>query len=224
MFEHLKGQFAFALWDRKRHCVILARDRFGICPLFYSTQGDWLLFGSEIKALLASGMVEAKADLRGIDQVFNFFAVPGPATCFAGVTSLQPGQYLRIQLGEPSRVSGQVERKYYWQIDFPDQGQEDYGDPKKLVDEFERVMLGAVERRLRADVPVVSYLSGGIDSSIVVAMAAKIRGKRSRPSPSRSWTRSSTRRARPPSSRGTSARRRSSCRSATRRSCKAIPS
>ncbi len=176
MFEHLKGQFAFALWDRKRHVIILARDRFGICPLFYSTQGDWLLFGSEIKAMLASGMVEAKADLRGIDQAFNFFAVPGPATCFAGVTALQPGQYLRINLGGNGRV--EPERKYYWRIDFPDQGQEDpETDPKKLVDEFERVMLAAVERRLRADVPVVSYLSGGIDSSIVVAMAAKIRGE-----------------------------------------------
>jgi asparagine synthase (glutamine-hydrolysing) len=179
MFGHLKGQFAIALWDRRRRCIILARDRFGICPLFFSTQGDWLLFGSEIKALLASGLVEAKADLRGIDQAFNFFAVPGPATCFAGVTALQPGQYLRIQLGEPSGVSRRVpERKYYWQIDFPDEGHEDSeGDPKKLVDEFERVMLGAVDRRLRADVPVVSYLSGGIDSSLVVAMAAKIRGE-----------------------------------------------
>ncbi len=176
MFEHLKGQFAIALWDRKRHCVILARDRFGICPLFFSQQGDWLLFGSEIKALLASGFVEAKADLRGIDQAFNFFAVPGPATCFAGVTCLQPGQYLRIQLptsGQPATI----EKKYYWRIDFPDWGQEEDTNPKALVDEFERVMLGAVERRLRADVPVVSYLSGGIDSSIVVAMAAKIRGQ-----------------------------------------------
>lgn len=181
MFEHLKGQFAIALWDRKRHVVILARDRFGICPLFFTTQkhggGDWLLFGSEIKALLASGLVPAKADLRGIDQAFNFFAVPGPATCFAGVTCLQPGQYMRIQLPSAGQA-GHVERKYYWRIDFPDQGQEDFGsDPKTLVDEFERIMLGAVERRLRADVPVVSYLSGGIDSSLVVAMAAKIRGQ-----------------------------------------------
>lgn len=174
MFEYLKGQFALCLWDRKRRCVILARDQFGICPLFYSVQGDWLLFGSEIKALLASGMVEARADLRGIDQAFNFFSVPGPATCFAGVAMVQPGQYLRIQLGAATPAA--VERKYYWQIDFPDQGEEDDGDPKVLIDEFDRVLLGAVERRLRADVPVVSYLSGGIDSSLVVAMAAKIRG------------------------------------------------
>jgi asparagine synthase (glutamine-hydrolysing) len=181
LFEHLKGQFAFAVWDRKRHCIVLARDRFGICPLFYSRQGDWLLFGSEIKALLASGMIEPRTDLRGIDQAFNFFAVPGPATCFAGITALQPGQYLRIDLREAATRSGaraSVERKYYWRIDFPDEGQEDRTtDPKKLVDEFEHVMLEAVRRRLRADVPVVSYLSGGIDSSIVVAMAAKIRGQ-----------------------------------------------
>src|ERR1019366_1631243 len=181
MFEHLKGQFALALWDRRRRCVVLARDQFGICPLYFSTQrregGEWLLFGSEIKAILASGWIEAKADLRGIDQMFNFFAVPGPATCFAGVTSFQPGQYMRIQLPEAGRPA-HVERKYYWQIDFPDQGHEDYAaSPKALVDEFDRVLLGAVKRRLRADVPVVSYLSGGIDSSIVVAMAAKIRGQ-----------------------------------------------
>ena len=80
MFEFLKGQFALAVLDRKRRCIVLARDRFGICPLYFSIQGDWLLFGSEIKALLASGMVQAKADLRGIDQAFNFFSVPGPAT------------------------------------------------------------------------------------------------------------------------------------------------
>jgi asparagine synthase (glutamine-hydrolysing) len=178
MFDHLRGQFAIAVWDRKRRVIVLARDHFGICPLYFSIQNDWLLFGSEIKALLASGMIDPRPDLRGIDQAFNFFSLPGPATCFAGVTSMQPGQYMRIPLGEPSPVRGRLpERKYYWQIDFPDQGQEDReSDPKKLVDEFERVMLGAVDRRLRADVPVVSYLSGGIDSSIVVAMAAKIRG------------------------------------------------
>src|SRR5437667_3155124 len=154
MFAHLRGQFAFAVWDRKRRVVILARDHFGICPLYFSVQGDWLLFGSEIKALLASGLVKAKADLRGIDQAFNFFSVPGPATCFAGVTSFQPGQYMRIDLPQTGKAA-RVERKYYWQIDFPDQGHEDYAkSPKALVDEFERVMLGAVERRLRADVPV----------------------------------------------------------------------
>jgi len=180
MFAHLRGQFALAVWDHRRRQLVLGRDRFGICPLYWSRQttadGDWLLFASEIKALLASGFVKARPDLKGIDQVFHFFAVPGPSTCFAGVQLLQPGHYLRVDLG--GGPTAPLRPRAYWAIDFPDQGQEERGDdPKPIVDEFERVMLAAVERRLRADVPVVSYLSGGIDSSVVVAMAAKVRGE-----------------------------------------------
>ena len=181
MLEHLRGQFAIACFDIKQRRLVLARDRFGICPLYWTRQstgdGEWLLFASEIKALLASGMVPARVDLRGIDQVFNFFSVPGIPTCFEGVNTLQPGHYLKIQLGRDGDAA-QVSKHIYWEIDFPDAGAEqDFADPHKLVDEFEKVMLAAVERRLRADVPVVSYLSGGIDSSLVVAMAAKLRGK-----------------------------------------------
>lgn len=181
MLEHLHGQFALACFDQKQRRLVLARDRFGICPLYWTRQlvdgGEWLLFASEIKALFASGMVKARPDLRGIDQVFNFFAVPGIPSCFEGVNTLQPGHYLKIQLGHDG-AAAQVTRHVYWEIDFPDSGQEeDNPDPVKMVDAFEQVMLAAVERRLRADVPVVSYLSGGIDSSIVVAMAAKLRGK-----------------------------------------------
>jgi asparagine synthase (glutamine-hydrolysing) len=180
MLVQLRGQFALALWDSRQRCVILARDRFGICPLYWTRRrdedGEWLLFGSEIKALLASGMVDARPDLRGIDQVFNFFAMPGPATCFEGVTYLQPGHFLRIDLGGAGR-SATVTRRVFWQMDFPDRGQEDHGEALRLVDEFEQVLRAATERRLRADVPVVSYLSGGIDSSTVVAMATKVRGE-----------------------------------------------
>jgi asparagine synthase (glutamine-hydrolysing) len=180
MLERLRGQFALALWDQRRQRLVLARDRFGICPLHWTRQrtstGEWLLFASEIKGLLASGLLEPRPDVRGINQVFTFFALPGPSTCFQGVQALLPGQYLTIQLGqpgEPAKVTNQV----YWQIDFPDQGEEDPGEPTRLVDEFETVLLRAVERRLRADVPVVSYLSGGVDSSIVVALASHVRGE-----------------------------------------------
>ncbi len=176
-FPHLRGQFAFALWDSRQRRIILARDRFGICPLYWTRQGDWLLFASEIKALLASGMVEAKPDLQGINHLFTFYALPGPATCFAGIQLLPPGHYLRIQLGA-SGESAQVREHVYWQIDFPDRGQEDYASSgRQLAERFEEVLLGAVERRLRADVPVVSYLSGGVDSSVVVALATKVRGE-----------------------------------------------
>src|SRR5262249_11310975 len=128
------------------------------------------------KGLLASGMVPARTDPRGINHLFTFFALPGPATCFQGVQLLPPGHYLRIQLGQPGERA-RISEQAYWSLEFPDQGQEDPGDdPEKVVDEFVQVFLGAVMRRLRADVPVVSYLSGGVDSSTVVAMASKVRG------------------------------------------------
>src|SRR5262249_49830973 len=155
-----------ALWDARRRQLVLARDRFGICPLYWTRQrtadGEWLLFASEIKALLASGLVEPKADPRGIHHLFTFFSMPRPVTCFAGIEALLPGRYLHVQLGGPN-ATAPVSERVYWEIDFPDRGTEERGqDPKQLLDEFERLMLGAVERRLRADVPVVSYLSGGV--------------------------------------------------------------
>src|SRR5204862_5215461 len=124
--EKLRGQFAVALWDRRARQVILARDRFGICPLFWTRQGDWLLFASEIKALLASGMVPIRPDPRGINHLFTFFALPGPVTCFEGVQLLPPGHFLRIDMASPGQ-SARVSEHTYWQIDFPDQGQEDPG-------------------------------------------------------------------------------------------------
>ena len=178
MFESLRGQFALAIYDRRRHRLVLARDRFGICPLFWTRQasadGEWLLFGSEIKALLASGVVQAMPDLKGIDQMFHFFAVPGPATCFEAVQSLQPGHYLVVDL--VATGSRSLEPKRYWAMNFADVGHEDDDTGGRVVDRLEQVLMTAVERRLRADVPVVSYLSGGIDSSLVCAMAARLRG------------------------------------------------
>jgi asparagine synthase (glutamine-hydrolysing) len=175
MFEHLRGQFALALWDEKRQRLILGRDRFGICPLYWTRQGDWLLFASEIKALLASGMVEARTDPRGINHLFTFFSLPGPVSCFEGVQSLLPGRYLKVQLRGPGELA-QVSQHTYWEIDFPDQGDEDRRDIDTLTEEFNSLLLAAVDRRLRADVPVVSYLSGGVDSSTVVAVASHVRG------------------------------------------------
>jgi asparagine synthase (glutamine-hydrolysing) len=178
MFDHLRGQFALALWDERRRRLILGRDRFGICPLYWTYRGDWLLFASEIKALLASGLVPARPDRRGINQVFTFFALPGPVTCFEGVQSIQPGHYLRIQAGPSDRALAAVTDRTYWEIDFPDSGEEERGRrTQRLLDDFEEVLLHAVERRLRADVPVVSYLSGGVDSSIVATLAKHVRGE-----------------------------------------------
>lgn len=179
MFAHLRGQFAFALWDARQRRLILSRDRFGICPLYWTKQDDWLVFASEIKAILASGLISLEPDLRGINNAFTFFAMPGPRTAFAGISLLLPGRYLDIRLGGGAGNGNVgIEEKTYWEMDFPDAGNEDrQNNPVILVNEFEERLLAAVEKRLRADVPVVSYLSGGVDSSIVVAMANKIRGK-----------------------------------------------
>jgi asparagine synthase (glutamine-hydrolysing) len=177
VFERLRGQFALALWDERRHRLVLGRDRFGICPLYWTRQGDWLLFASEIKALLASGLVPARPDLRGIDHIFTFAALPGPTTCFEGVQLLPPGHYLRIVPGNDRGAAPSISEHAYWEMDFPDRGDEDRGqDPRALVDRFEQIMLQSVEKRLRADVPVGAYLSGGVDSSMTAALACHLKG------------------------------------------------
>lgn len=177
MFERLNGQFAVAMWDDKKNQLTLGRDRFGISPLYWTRQGDWLIFGSEIKAILASGMVDAKPDLRGIDHIFTFSALPGPVTCFDGIRMLPPAHFLKITLGNESGKSSTIEERAYWEMNFPDRGEEEGGqDQKKLVDQFEQVLLAAVDERLRADVPVGSYLSGGIDSTMIAALACHIKG------------------------------------------------
>jgi asparagine synthase (glutamine-hydrolysing) len=189
MFVTLRGQFAVALWDEKEQRLLLARDRWGICPLFWTIQrptdgefagGTWLLFASEIKALLASGLVTPRPDVRGLNHLFTFFATPGPVTCFEGVQQLVPGRYLDIRRGEPGALATGAEPspQVFYEFDFPDRGQEiKDADPKTLTDEFEEVLTRSVNMKLRADVPVVSYLSGGVDSSIVVALAGKVIGR-----------------------------------------------
>lgn len=178
IWDHLRGQFAVCLWDSRTNEFILGRDRAGICPLFYTTRKidgtDWLLFASEMKGLFASGLVPAKADPVGLNHIFTFFAMPGPSTVFEGISCLPPGRYLHVKPGPGVDLS----QKTYWQVTYPDRGQEEYGhDADKVIDGFEQVLMASVERRLRADVPVVSYLSGGVDSSLVVAMASKALGR-----------------------------------------------
>ncbi|MBV8073311.1 MAG: asparagine synthase (glutamine-hydrolyzing), partial [Acidobacteriaceae bacterium] len=177
MFERLRGQFALALWDERNRRLVLGRDRFGICPLYWTRQGDWLLFASEIKALLASGMVPVEPDLRGLDHIFTFSALPGPITCFKGVQLLPPAHYLQINIGNDRGAKSAIIERAFWEMDFPDRGDEDPGgDPRALVDHFEKLMLHAVEERLRADVPVGAYLSGGVDSSMIAALACHLKG------------------------------------------------
>lgn len=168
LLDHLEGQFAFALYDSKDRSLLLARDPFGICPLFVHQTGDgWLLFCSEIKGLLASGLLSAELDRRGVDHVFTFFAMGTRRTMFEGVQSLPPGHAWLIG------ADGRIKESCYFDMEYPLAGQEVTGDPRQLARQLGDLLEASVEKRLRADVPVVSYLSGGVDSSLVARLAGR---------------------------------------------------
>lgn len=170
IFARARGQFALSLWDARTRTLLLARDRVGICPLYIAEAEGWLLWSSEIKALLASGMLSREVDPRAIDHLFTFFCSPARRSFFAGVKSLAPGEYLKCW-------SGQQTRQRHSDLAFPAQGCE--RRPAKselLVDELDAALRRAVTRRLSAEVPVATYLSGGVDSNIVLALATAIRG------------------------------------------------
>ncbi len=171
MFARARGQFAVSLWDRNSRTLFLGRDRVGICPLYYTEVDGWLLWGSEIKALLASGLVAARPDPKGIDHLFTFFCAGTTRTFFEGIKSVPPGHYLRVR-------DGRVTQHRYWDLDFPDAGDERrLDDPRPLVDELLALLEQSVERRLRSDVPVVSYISGGLDSTVLLGICSRHRGE-----------------------------------------------
>ena len=118
----------------------------------------------------------AAVDVHGLDHLFTFYAIGSRRTLFDGVQSILPGHYLRIAFRQDGGAA-EIEERRYWDLDFPDWGDEqDAADPTALIDEFEATFQRAVEIRLRADVPVVGYLSGGVDSAYVLATAVQDRG------------------------------------------------
>ncbi len=161
LLDRLNGQFAFAIYDRNTETVFIARDRFGVRPLFYAQRKGTLYFGSEIKAILASGEVEASLDRRGLDETFTFWAPRPPRTAFAGIASLEPGTYGILK-------DGALWLHRYYELDYPEAGAE----PVDVVEQLDELMLRSVGMRMRADVPVGAYVSGGLDSSITASLAA----------------------------------------------------
>lgn len=171
VFAQAHGQFGVALWDRPARTLLLGRDRIGISPLFYTESDGWLLWASEIKSLLASGMVEARPDVRGIDYFFNFFCAPTRRTFFAGIHSVAPGHYIRVR-------DGRMTHHQYWDLDFPDQGAERrYDNDDKAAEELEALLRAAVRRRLCGEVPLSCYISGGLDSTVLLGLSTQEKGE-----------------------------------------------
>ncbi len=162
--RQFNGQWAFAIWDTRRKTLFLSRDRLGVRPLFYTTAGRKFLFGSEVKALLAHPEVMRQLDPVGLDQVFTFWCPLAPRTVFRDIWELPPGHNLMV-------CDGKLRVASYWQLDYSD------GDCNIPTDQYAEQLLAlltdATRLRLRSDVPVGAYLSGGLDSTVTTALARR---------------------------------------------------
>ena len=163
--EKLNGDFAFAIFDARRRRLMLARDRMGVRPLHYAWHRQGLYFASEAKALLQVPGIEAELDPLALEQIFTFWFPLAPRTIFQGILELPPAHVLLA-------TEGDCQVRPYWRLDYSE-ASETSGDGE-VVDEVRELLLDATCIRLRADVPVGAYLSGGLDSSLVTAMASRL--------------------------------------------------
>ncbi len=160
--QKFNGQFSFAIYDRNQHTLFLARDRMGKRPLFYTMHAGRFYFASEIKALFADPTMPRSLDTAGLDQVFTWWTCAPPRTVFAGVRELEAGSYLEIGSGDftPNR---------YWAMEYPDHC-DNSRSADSWAEELHALLVDSIRLRLRADVPVGAYLSGGLDSSAIAAL------------------------------------------------------
>jgi asparagine synthase (glutamine-hydrolysing) len=162
--KRLRGMFAFAIWDSRLRQLLLARDRLGVKPLFYSLTPRGLLFGSEIKAILGSSEIQPAPDLVSIHQFLLWQCIPSPRTGFREISKLPPASILTWQQGKDLRI------QKYW---VPDFSRQINASEQELTEEVREMVQKATELRLIADVPVGVFLSGGIDSACVLAAARR---------------------------------------------------
>ena len=162
--ERLHGMFAFAIWDTRSHELFLARDRVGKKPMYYFRRGSVVAFGSELKALRATGWCPDAIDPEAIDCYFSFGYIPAPKTVYQDVRKLRSARTLRIS------QTSEVERQY-WNLEFREPAQRSLGE---ATEEFEALLDDAVRCRLMSEVPLGAFLSGGLDSSLVVSSMARV--------------------------------------------------
>ena len=165
--HHLNGEFAFAVWDRATAELFLARDQFGIRPLFLSRSGGSFRFASEAKALLRHSDGRRELDLVGIVEAFSLWATSPAHSAFVGIHELPPGHYLRIGR------AGAVEQRQWWDLRFASEHERETSTEDALREELLALLDDATRIRLRADVAVGCYLSGGLDSSAVTALSQR---------------------------------------------------
>lgn len=163
---HLNGQFACAVYDTRRHRLLLARDPAGVCPLFYAVVDGQLLFASEIKGLLAHPAVSRVLDMRGFDQLLAFPGLVSPMTMFRDIRALPAGHFLVLE-------GGRLRTGCYWDLDYPPRGER--AAPLEWQAQLDACLRQAVGRRLQADVPLACYLSGGLDSALVAGIMHELR-------------------------------------------------
>jgi asparagine synthase (glutamine-hydrolysing) len=159
----LNGMFALAIWDSVEQKLFLARDRIGIKPLYFAETADGVIFASEIKALLVSGLISTDVALPYIDTYLSFGYVPGAETLFKGIRRVLPGHWLQIQ-------SQDIVSTCYWDLAF---APNHHRSARATAEELKQLLLDSVRIHLRSDVPVGIFLSGGLDSSATVALAAE---------------------------------------------------
>ena len=164
--NELNGQFAFAIWDSNNRTLFLARDRVGILPLYYTIQNQRLYFASEIKAIFANKEIHRTLDSESLDQVFTFWTTLPGKTVFNNIKELPPAHYMLISPNE-------IKYDKYWDLNFANNKETVNRLSADLVNEISELMMDAVRIRLRADVPVGTYLSGGIDSSALTETVKK---------------------------------------------------
>ncbi|MFP3874801.1 MAG: asparagine synthase (glutamine-hydrolyzing) [Thiohalophilus sp.] len=171
MLPHLRGEFAFALYDKQHDRLMLIRDRFGVKPLYWTNTGDKIVFGSELKVLFAHPDVPRRFNAKGVFHQLMQTTVPGN-TAFDNINQIKPGHVVII---ERKHGKFQVTDQKYWDMDFPLQSERlknDRDDEEYYIEGVRKELLQAVQLRLEADVPVACYLSGGIDSCSTLGMAA----------------------------------------------------
>lgn len=169
--EAIRGMFAVALWDDAQGRLLLARDRMGVKPLFFAENPDYIVFASEMKAIIASGLVEPVIDLESLDDLFSLSYPCPPRTMFKGISELLPAHILEIRRGDDRlRISR------YWQCPFVPAGEHRRVTPQSAAEEFLSLLKLRVYDHLMSDVPVGAYLSGGLDSSIISALIKEVTG------------------------------------------------